>query len=177
MDEEMKVEETLGETPMGEEPKVERGIADELERLGQQLATAAKAAWESDERKKLQSEITTGMQRFGQEVGTAFEKATTSDQAKELRTRAEKVAVDVQKTDIVEEVRKGILVGLEAINRELGKLLERLESRAEVAEVGAPVADMAPYEMPDALDVQRSLDEPADEADMPVVPDESQPTE
>lgn len=143
MTEEPKVEETMGEESMSEEQKVERNIADELERLGQQLAKTAKAAWESDERKRLQTEITTGVQRFGQEIGEALEKATASDQAKELRTRAEKVATDVQKTDVVEEVRKGLLVGLEAINRELGKLLERLEPKAGEHEVGEAVADLA----------------------------------
>lgn len=143
MTEEPKVEETMGETPMSEEPGTERNIGDELEKLGQQLAKTAKAAWESDERKKLQSEITTGVQRFGQEISEAFEKATTSDQAKDLITRAEKVATDVQKTDVVEEVRKGLLVGLEALNRELGKLLERLEPKAGETEVGEAVADLA----------------------------------
>jgi hypothetical protein len=162
--EESKVEEALGETPVSEEPQVERSIADELERMGQQLAGAAKAAWESDERKKLQAEIAAGMQRFGQEVTAAFEKATASDQAKELRTRAEKVATDVQKTDVVDEVRKGLLVGLEAINRELGKLLERLESKAGETEVGGPAADSAAGENVEA-------------AEMPVAPEEPSPTD
>jgi len=143
MTEEPKVEETMGETPMSEEQGTERNIGDELEKLGQQLAKTAKAAWESDERKKLQAEITTGVQRFGQEISAAFEKATASDQAKEFVTRAEKVATDVQKTDVVEEVRKGLLVGLEALNRELGKLLERLEPKEGETEVGEAVADLA----------------------------------
>ena len=56
MNEEPKVEETMSEAPTSEEPKVEQNIADELEKLGQQLAKTAKAAWESDERKKLQTE-------------------------------------------------------------------------------------------------------------------------
>ena len=133
---------------MSEGQNVERNIADELERLGQQLAKTAKAAWESDERKKLQSEITTGVQRFGQEISDAVNKAAESEQAKEFKTRATKMADDVQKTDVIEEVRKGILVGLEAINRELGKLLERMEPKAGAAEVAAPVAD-APEVTPD----------------------------
>lgn len=160
MTEEPKVEETLGEEPMNEEQGIERNIADELERLGQQLAKTAKAAWESDERKKLQTEITTGVQRFGQEISTAFEKATASDQAKELLTRAERVATDVQKTDVVEEVRKGLLVGLEALNRELGKLLERLEPKAGETEVGEAVADLAAALTDETPEVIAAPDEP-----------------
>lgn len=145
MTEEPKVESTVTEDETLEETvvdaKSERSIADELARMGAQIAAAAKTAWESEDRKKLQSEITTGVQRFGQEFTTMVTKAADSDQAKEFKTRATKVAEDVQKADVVEEVRKGILVGLEAINRELGKLLERLESKPGEAETVAPVTD------------------------------------
>lgn len=138
MTEEPKVEE-----PVAEEPQAERSIADELAKLGEQLAAAAQRAWDSDERRRLQNEITTGVQRFGQELSDAVSKAAESDQAKELKTRATRVAEDVQKTDVIEEVRKGLLVGLEAINRELSKLLERMEPKAGEAEVAAPVTDTA----------------------------------
>ncbi len=171
MTEEPKVEEIMGEAPADEAPKAGQNIADELEKLGQQLAKTAKAAWESDERKKLQTEITTGVQRFGQELSAAFEKATTSDQAKEVKTRAEKVATDVQRIDVVEEMRKGFLVGLEAINRELGKLLERLESKEGEAEAGEPaVADLAAV-------LTGEAPEPPAVPEPPVAPDEPQPSE
>ena len=145
MTEEPKVGETAAaaatEETTSETTRTERSIADELTRLGQQLAAAAKTAWESEERKKLQTEIMTGVQRAGQELNTAVNKVAESDQAQQVRTRAAKVAEDVQSTDVVEEVRKGILVGLEAINRELGKLLERLETKPGEAEVVAPFTD------------------------------------
>ncbi len=145
MTEEPRFEETVtGEEKLEEtvvDAKTERSIADELAKMGAQIAAAAKTAWESEERKKLQHEISTGVQRFGQELNTAVTKAAESEQAKELKTRATRVAEDVQKTDVVEEVRKGILVGLEAINRELGKLLERLESKPGEVETVAPVTD------------------------------------
>jgi hypothetical protein len=138
MTEEPKVDET-----MSEGARTERSITEELTRLADQLAAAARTAWESEERKRLQTEIMTGVQKFGQEITAAVNKAAESEQAKELKTRATKVAEDVQKTDVVEEVRKGILVGLEAINRELGKVLERMETKAGEAEVAAPVTDTA----------------------------------
>ena len=142
MTEEPRAEETVAAEELLEETvlnaKSESSIADELARMAQQLAAAAKTAWESEERKKLQAEITTGVQRFGQELSAAVNKATESEQAKELKTKATKVAEDVQHTDVVEEVRKGLLVGLEAINRELGKLLERIEAKVEEVEAVAP---------------------------------------
>lgn len=143
MTEEPKVGETMSEETTSESTHTERSIADELTRLGQQIAAAAKTAWESEERKKLQGEIVTGVQRAGQELTAAVNKVADSEQAQQVRTKAVKLTEDVQKTDVVEEVRKGILVGLEAINRELGKLLERLETKPGEAEVGAPVTDTA----------------------------------
>ncbi len=131
---------------MSEEPKVERNIADELGKLGKQVADAIKAAWESEDRKKLQSEIAEGFQKFGKEVSEAAEKASESETAKELREKAEKVVEEIRESDVVEDVRKGILIGLDALNRELGKLLEKLEPKpaAEApAEAEAPAATEA----------------------------------
>lgn len=124
---------------MSEEQKTERTIVDELGKLGKQVADAIKAAWESEDRKKLQGEIAEGFQKFGQEVNQAVEKANESETAKELREKAEKVIEDIRESDVVEEARKGILTGLDALNRELGKLLEKLESKP-----AAPAAPEAP---------------------------------
>jgi hypothetical protein len=155
MTEEPKVDETVDA-----EGKTERGITDELAKLAEQLAAAARAAWESEERKRVQTDIMTGVQKFGQEITAAVNKAAESEQAQELKTRATKVAEDVQKTDVIDEVRKGILVGLEAINRELGKILERIEPRVGETEVVAPVTDTAAGEV----------------AETPVVPDDETPS-
>jgi hypothetical protein len=135
---------------MSEEPKVEgRSIVDELSKLGQQMAQAIKAAWESDDRKKLQAEILDGLQKFGDEVTEALDKAGQSETAQELRGKAEKVATDVRASSVAEDVRKGVISGLDVINAELGKLVEKLEPKAKptdeaAAEPEAPVAPEAP---------------------------------
>lgn len=131
---------------MSEEPKVERNIADELNKLGKQVADAIKAAWESEDRKKLQTEIAEGMQKFGAQVTEAIDKAGESEAAKELREKAEKVVEDLRESDVVEEVRKGILTGLDALNQELGKLLAKLEPKpaAEAPVEPAPAAGPEP---------------------------------
>ena len=141
---------------MSEDPKVEgRTITDELSKLGKQMADAIKAAWESDDRKKLQTEITEGLQKFGDEVAEALDKAGQSDTAKDLRVKAEKVSADMREKGVVEDVRKGIISGLDALNKELGKLVEKLEPKAKPegaaaaeaevpAETAAPEAPAAP---------------------------------
>ena len=128
---------------MSEEPKVEgRTITDELAKLGKQMADAIKAAWESDDRKKLQTEIVDGLQKFGDEVTEALDKAGQSDTAKDLRVKADKVAADMRESGVVEDVRKGIISGLDAINKELGKLVEKLEPKATPADEAAAAPEV-----------------------------------
>jgi signal recognition particle GTPase len=137
MNEEPKVfeEPVVTEEPVaGETPAADKSIADELARLGKQVADAVKAAWESEDRKKIQADVADGLQKFSQEVSSAFERATESEQAREVRVKAEKVADDIAKSDVVGEVRKGIVSGLEVVNRELSRLLERLETKAAETE-------------------------------------------
>jgi len=131
---------------MSEEPKVEgRSITEELSKLGQQMASAIKAAWESDDRKKLQAEILDGLQKFGDEVTEALDKAGQSETAKDLRVKAEKVATDMRASGVAEDVRKGIISGLDVINSELGKLVDKLEPKAAPADE-APAAPEGPGE-------------------------------
>lgn len=140
---------------MSEEPKAEeRSIVDELSKLGQQMAAAIRSAWESDERKRLQTEILDGLQKFGDEVTQALDKAGQSETAKDLRVKADKVAADVREKGVVEDIRKGIIGGLDVINTELSKLVEKLEPKTQPAgepSVGAeapaePTAPEAPAE-------------------------------
>jgi hypothetical protein len=148
------------EETMSEEPKVERSIADELGKLGQQMASAAKAAWESDDRKKLQSELTQGIEKFSQELSTTLEKATESEQAKELRVKAERVVEEVRSADVIDEIRKGILTGLEVLNRELGKLVEKLDATPDVPSVVEEVKDTASEVVENVTDVVDDAVEP-----------------
>jgi hypothetical protein len=115
---------------MSEEPKVEgRSITEELGKLGKQMADAIKAAWESEDRRKLQTEILDGLQKFGDEVTVALDKAGKSETAQDLRVKAEKVAVDVRASAVAEDVRKGIISGLDVLNAEMTKLVEKLEPK------------------------------------------------
>lgn len=146
----MNEEPRVVEEPVVEEttPGAEKSIADELARLGKQVAEAVKAAWESEDRKKIQADVADGLQKFGQEVSGAFERAAESEQAKEMRVKAERVADDIAKSDVVGEVRRGIVSGLEVVNRELGRLLERLEAKQGAATGDTTAGDMVTGETP-----------------------------
>jgi hypothetical protein len=131
---------------MSDQARNPSAITEELSKMGKLISQAVQSAWESEERKKLEAEVTEGLRKFSDEVTAAAKKASESDTAKQLRVQAEKVAAEVKEHDIAEEVRKGLLVGLEAINQELGKLVERLEpKKAPVAPAPEPPAE-APAE-------------------------------
>jgi hypothetical protein len=116
---------------MSDESKQERSVSDELNRLGQQFSEVIRTTWESEDRKRIQSEIIEGLKRFGDEVTGALNKVAESDTGKQVTTQTEKVIADVKESGLAEDVRKGLLQGLDALNRELGKLSEKLEKEAK----------------------------------------------
>jgi hypothetical protein len=116
---------------MSEESKHERSVSDELNKLGQQFSEVIRTTWESEDRKRIQGEIIEGLQRFGNEVTGALNKVAESDTGKQVTSQTEKVVADVKESGVAEDIRKGLLQGLDALNRELGKLSERLEKEAK----------------------------------------------
>lgn len=153
---------------MSQEPRTPTSITDELSRMGKLVAQAVQAAWESEERKRLEAEIVEGLRKFGDEVSSAAKRAGDSEPAKEIKAQAEKVAAEVKEKDIAEEIRKGLITGLEAINVELGKLVERLEPKPVRT---APAAEAPAEAMPTAEPVAEAPAEPAPEADAAPTPE------
>jgi flagellar motility protein MotE (MotC chaperone) len=135
---------------MAETPQGEKSISQEFNRLGKQVADAIHAAWESEDRKKLQDELTEGLQNFEAQVDEALKKAMQSDTAKQLQQQTEKVVTQVRESGVSEEVRKGLIGGLEVVNKELGKLVEKLEPKGAAQASGEAVKPDAPESPPPA---------------------------
>jgi predicted RNA-binding Zn ribbon-like protein len=133
---------------MTQEPRPNTNLTEELNRVVNQITEAVRLAWDSDERKRLQAEITDGVKNFSVQIDEAVRKASESETAKNFKTQAEQVAVKARETDVVDDMRQGLLVGLQALNRELGKMLERLQSSPAPVSTGPvpPQAPAAPYE-------------------------------
>jgi molecular chaperone GrpE (heat shock protein) len=147
---------------MSEGNAEEKSISSELARLGKQVADAISQAWESEDRRKLQAEVTVGLETFGDQVSDAMRKASESDAANQLRDETEKVVARVRESDVTAEVRKGLISGLEVINRELGKLVERLEVEPQPST--PPAAESAePVEPPESATSQAAPPAPSDE--------------
>ncbi len=122
---------------MSEEGKQERSVSDELNKLGQHFSEVIRTTWESEDRKRIQGEIIEGLRRFGDEVTGALSKVAESDTGKQVTTQTEKVISDVKESGVADDVRKGLLQGLDALNRELSKLSERLEKEAKAEKADA----------------------------------------
>jgi MoxR-like ATPase len=116
---------------MSEEMHEERNVAEELNNLGKQFVSVIRTAWESEDRKRIQDEIMEGLQKFGDEITNTLQKASESETGKEVTAKAEKVITDVKASDVADDVRKGLLSGLDALNVELGKLSEKLDAMAQ----------------------------------------------
>jgi hypothetical protein len=112
---------------MTQEPQ-RTNITEELSKMGNQVAEALRLAWESDERKRLQTEINEGLQQFGVQVDEAMKRASESDAAKRVQKQAQEVVTRARGSEVVDDVREGLLTGLQSINRELTRLLSRLEA-------------------------------------------------
>ena len=125
---------------MNEEPRPKSDITEELSKLGNQVAEALRAAWESEDRRRLQAEVTEGLQKFGDQVEGTVKRASDTDAARRMREQAETVANKAAQSDVVAEVREGLLNGLQALNKELSRLLTRLDN----PQAGAPESPVPP---------------------------------
>jgi hypothetical protein len=143
---------------MTQEPRPSTTLTEELTRVVNQITEAARLAWESEERKRLQAEITDGIKNLSVQVDEAVRKASESETAKKVKSQAEQVAVKAKDTDVVDDMREGLLVGLQALNRELGKLLERLQTSPAPVSTG-PVPPEAPA-VPSETSTEPTASEP-----------------
>lgn len=122
---------------MTEEQKPRGEIVDQLNALGEQLATAVKALWDSEDARKVRQEIGDGFVELGQQLDEAVQKAKESEAAKEFESRVKDTVDKARESDVAGQVQEGLVSGLRQLNEELSKWLGSLESP------DAPEADVA----------------------------------
>jgi len=118
------------ETTKGEEGAHARSIADELRELGQQLSAALKAAWESEERLELQREISEGLLALGEQIEEVARRARESEALQEAETDVKEAVAKAKRSDVVQNLRQGLVDGLQSINRELARLTSAQKDEA-----------------------------------------------
>ncbi|MEA3336405.1 MAG: hypothetical protein U9R25_10880 [Chloroflexota bacterium] len=121
--------------PASEEPVVEETAADatseevwvEIGNLGDKVAGAIRSAWESDERRKAEVEIREALKTAGTQLDGISEDLHASEVAQDLKTQASRMVGTVEESQVTQEVRKGLLLGLHKLNEELNRLLNPSE--------------------------------------------------
>lgn len=123
----MTDDQTTDNAVPAEEQKPEGQVLEELQSLGQQLATAIKSLWESEESQKLRQEIGDGVVRLGQQIESAVQSAQESESAKKLGQQVSGTVEKARETDLVTKLEHGLITGLQELNQQVSKWVESME--------------------------------------------------
>lgn len=110
---------------MAEEQKPSGDVVSELRLLGQQLGTAVKALWESEETRSLRAEIQQGFVELGQHIDTAIKSAQESEAGKKFTGQVKETVDKARESDVADKIEEGIVVGLSELNKQLGHFLSQ----------------------------------------------------
>ena len=128
---------TEEKTPGGEAPTGKGGssseILDELESLGQRLATAVKSLWESNESRKLRQDLEKGFVELGRQVETAVKSARESEAGKQFSEQVKETMDKARESDLATKLEKGLVSGLQGLNDQLTRMVGTLQEEEEKA--------------------------------------------
>lgn len=125
----MTDEQTTDNSAPAEEQKPEGQVLKELQSLGQQLATAIKSLWESEESQKLRQEIGDGVVRLGQQIESAVKSAQESESAKKFGEQVKGTVEKARETDLVTKLEHGLITGLQDLNKQVSKWVDSMETQ------------------------------------------------
>ena len=123
---------------MTEEKKPGGEIVDELHALGEQLVTAVKSLWDSEDARQVRQEIGDGFVELSHQVDEAIKTARESEATKEFETKVKETVDKARESDVAGQVQEGLVTGLRQLNDEMSKWVGSLtpveEPAAEEAE-------------------------------------------
>ncbi|MER2599755.1 MAG: hypothetical protein ABTQ73_09565 [Caldilineales bacterium] len=134
------------------QPGSDPTILQEINHLGQKVATAVQTLWESGERHKAEEEVRKALRMAGERIDQAAETMRSNSVAKDIQNQATRAADAVQKNDVTQQVRQGLFSGLRRLNEELTEFLNKNradetrsagEAAAEAGKAAAAAADHA----------------------------------
>lgn len=132
------------------------GVTRELQELGRQLANTTRAAWQSEQRQEIQQELTDGLRLLRDQLNEAVNTLRTNPRAQtmtqSMKEQVGKAAETTRATELVDEVRGGLTLGLRELNEQLQRLAVRLErgdgSAADAATGGSAVSSVGAQTTP-----------------------------
>jgi hypothetical protein len=126
-------------------------VGRQFETLGESLARAFRAAWESEETRRHVQSVQEGLEKMVNQVTQAVEDASQSPRGQQLRAEAEKTADSLRAASerTWQEAQPHLLAALKTVNAELKRVADRVEGRD------------VPSDTDDAMDAGET-DEPTD---------------
>jgi hypothetical protein len=154
---EIPVEEDDIEGLKAEEKAQDSDVVSEFKKLGRQFAQTLESAWNSEERVRVEAEIRQGVHSFVDEVDKVIREARDSETFQKVKGEAVDAKGKVERSDLGEKTRQGIVQGLSWMSDELAKLADQFqppekgpeapeESLADQGSADEPVVKDPPYE-------------------------------
>jgi len=133
---------------MTEEQKPGTDLVTELHALGQQLSTAIKALWESEESRQLRQEIGEGFVEVGRQVNSAVRSAQESEAGQQFSEQVKGAMDKARESDLTAKLEESLVLGLRELNAGLSSLVSSMKTGAPAE--GEPAAEAETEAEPEA---------------------------
>ena len=116
-----------------------REVGQQFKALGQSLASAFRAAWESEESRQHVQQLQAGLEAMANEVGQAAKDMAASAEGQKVKGEVEKAAESARLAGekALQDAQPHLLAALNRVNAELQQMINRLEAEEPTAEAGA----------------------------------------
>lgn len=103
-------------------------LIDELRKFGQQIETLFSTAMQSERAKTIQQDIANGMREIGTRVQESVRTVQDNPKIQELEERGRQALKEARESQVLDKFQDTLVQGLNQLNREVGKLVEKLKS-------------------------------------------------
>jgi uncharacterized membrane protein YccC len=118
-------------------------VGQQFRVLGESLAAAFKASWESKETRQHLEKMQAGLEEMVDEISQATKKVADSEEGQKVKAEFEKAAQSAQVAgqEAIEEVRPHLLTAFQKIRTELDQIIARMEQEDVGAETASDPGD------------------------------------
>ena len=106
-------------------------LTEEIQKLVEATARAARNVWSSEQRLQLEEELRRGLGSLVGGLEEALERFSRSEQGQEIQEQATKVANRVRESELAAELMEGLTVGLRSAADEVRKFADNFEEQEE----------------------------------------------
>lgn len=112
-----------------------REVGRQFEVLGDSLAQAVRTAWENEQTQRRVQEMRNGLESMVREVGRAIDESSQSPQGQQVKHEAQRAADSFRTAadKTIQDARPQLIDALEKLNRELEKLVNRMNQSGSQA--------------------------------------------